>query len=84
MRYLRPAPAPGPTAAATAKANPLFRIVIVRMRWHEPSRAYVERRTAQDLSKKDSIRYLKRYVAREVYELLPRGRTRRPSSTPRR
>ena len=49
----------------------LYRIVIVRMRWHEPTKAYVERRTAEGLSKKDIIRCLKRYVAREVYDLLP-------------
>ena len=49
----------------------LYRIVIVRMRWHEPTKAYVERRTAEGLSKKDIIRCLKRYVAREVYSLLP-------------
>ena len=50
----------------------LYRIVIVRMRWHEPTRAYVDRRTAEGLSKRDIIRCLKRYVAREVYRLLPR------------
>jgi transposase len=49
----------------------LHRVVIVRMRWHEPTRAYVARRTAEGLSKKDIIRCLKRYVAREVYPLLP-------------
>ena len=49
----------------------LHRVVIVRMRWHEPTRAYVARRTAEGLSKKDIIRCLKRYVAREVYRLLP-------------
>ncbi len=49
----------------------LYRIVMVRMRWHEPTIAYVERRTAEGLSKKDIIRCLKRYVAREIYALLP-------------
>lgn len=49
----------------------LYRIVIVRMRWHQPTRDYVKRRTAEGLSKKDIIRCLKRYVAREVYRLLP-------------
>jgi hypothetical protein len=33
----------------------------------DPLRAYVQRRTAEGLSKKDVIRCLKRYVAREVY-----------------
>jgi transposase len=49
----------------------LYRAVIVRMRWHAPTIAYVEKRTADGLSKKDIIRCLKRYVARELYQLLP-------------
>jgi len=49
----------------------LYRVVIVRMRWHPPTIAYVERRTAEGLSKKDIIRCLKRFVAREIYQLLP-------------
>lgn len=52
----------------------LYRIVVVRMRWHPPTIAYVQRRTAEGLSKKDIIRCLKRYVAREVYHLLPPAR----------
>jgi transposase len=49
----------------------LFRIVVVRMRWHAPTVAYVQRRTAEGRSKREIIRCLKRYVAREVYRLLP-------------
>lgn len=49
----------------------LYRAVIVRMRWHEPTIAYVEKRTADGLTKKDIIRCLKRYLARELYQLLP-------------
>jgi transposase len=49
----------------------LYRVVIVRMRWHEPTIAYVKKRTAEGLTKKDIIRCLKRFVAREVYGLLP-------------
>lgn len=48
----------------------LYRIVIVRMRYHAPTRAYVERRTTQGLSKPEIIRCLKRYVAREIYGIL--------------
>ncbi len=48
----------------------LYRIVIVRMRWHQPTIDYVRRRTAEGLSKKDIIRCLKRFVAREVYHAL--------------
>lgn len=49
----------------------LYRAVIVRMRWHAPTIAYVEKRTADGLTKKDIIRCLKRYLARELYHLLP-------------
>ncbi len=50
----------------------LDRIVTVRMRWHQPTMYYVARRTAQGLSKKDIIRCLKRFVAREIYNALLR------------
>jgi transposase len=49
----------------------LYRTVIVRMHWHPPTISYVERRMAEGLSKKEIIRCLKRYVARELYALLP-------------
>jgi transposase len=45
----------------------LYRIVICRLRHDPATRAYVERRTKQGKSKKDIIRCLKRYVAREVH-----------------
>jgi transposase len=45
----------------------LYRIVITRMSSHPPTRAYVQRRSTEGLSKKEIIRCLKRYVAREVY-----------------
>ena len=54
----------------------LYRIVIVRMRWHQPTIDYVARRTAQGRSKKDIVRCLKRFVAREIYtgiSILPAG-----------
>jgi transposase len=48
----------------------LWRIVISRMSTHPATRAYVERRTEEGLSKKEIIRCLKRYVARQVYPCL--------------
>jgi len=48
----------------------LWRIVITRMGSHPPTRAYVARRTAEGLSKKEIIRCLKRYAAREIYPCL--------------
>jgi transposase len=48
----------------------LWRIVLVRMKSHAPTKAYVARRTAEGLSKREIMRCLKRYVAREVYRHL--------------
>lgn len=46
----------------------LWTIVMVRIRSkHAPTIAYIERRTAEGLTKRDAIRCLKRYVAREIY-----------------
>jgi transposase len=44
--------------------------VVTRMSSHPPTRVYVERRSKEGLSKKEIIRCLKRYVAREVYPCL--------------
>jgi transposase len=51
----------------------LWRIVIVRMSSHPATRAYADRRSKEGLSKKEIIRCLKRYVAREVYGQLRDG-----------
>jgi transposase len=59
----------------------LYRAVIVRMRWHQPTIDYVTRRTAEGLSKREIIRCLKRYLAREVYRRLPAS-TAQPHPTP--
>jgi hypothetical protein len=48
----------------------LWRIALVRMHCHPPTRAYVERRTSQGLSKLDIMRRLQRYIAREIYHHL--------------
>jgi transposase len=46
----------------------LWTIVMVRIRSnHKPTIAYIERRTADGLTKREIIRCLKRYVAREIY-----------------
>lgn len=52
----------------------LYRIVVVRMRYHEPTKAYIARRIAEGKTKKEAIRCLKRYVAREVYQILTGAR----------
>ena len=45
----------------------LYRVVIVRMQHHEPTKAYVARRTAEGKTKSEIIRCLKRLLARELW-----------------
>jgi len=54
-----------------AANSALYIITIVRLRHHQPTRDYVERRTAEGLTKREIIRCLKRYIAREVFAALP-------------
>jgi hypothetical protein len=51
----------------------LWRIVMTRIVYHPPTRDYLARRTAEGLSTKEAMRCLKRYVARELYQYLPRA-----------
>ena len=46
----------------------LYRTVIVRMRFHQPTIDYMQRRTAQGRPKREIIRCLKRFLAREIYQ----------------
>lgn len=48
----------------------LWMIVRTRMVSHAPTKAYVERRTAEGLSKPEPMRCLKRYVAQELFPLI--------------
>ena len=48
----------------------LYRIVMVRLRWHQPTKDYMARRLKQGKSRKEIIRCLKRYLAREVLAAL--------------
>jgi transposase len=48
----------------------LHRIVVVRLRWHQPTKDYMARRLTEGKSKNEIIRCLKRYVAREVFAVL--------------
>jgi transposase len=48
----------------------LHLICVVRMRVDERTRAYVARRSAEGKSRREIMRCLKRYVAREVYRVL--------------
>ena len=48
----------------------LYRVVLTRLRWDPHTRDYMQRRTKEGKSKKEIIRCLKRYIARELYQLI--------------
>jgi len=48
----------------------LWRIALVRTHCHQPTKDYVARRTAEGRTKKEILRCLKRYIAREIYPRL--------------
>ncbi len=49
----------------------LWRIALTRMSSDPDTRDYVTRRTNEGLSKREVMRCLKRYIARELYPYLP-------------
>ncbi len=57
----------------------LYILAVTRMAWDPATRHYVSRRTAEGKTKKEIIRCLKRYIAREIYQLLT---TAPPPGTP--
>ncbi len=57
----------------------LYVIAVCRMSRDDRTRAYVAKRTAEGKSKKEIIRCLKRYIAREIYRILASPSLRSPS-----
>ncbi|MFB8000504.1 IS110 family transposase [Streptomyces sp. NPDC056002] len=55
----------------------IYLIVVNRLRWDEPTKAYAARRTQEGKTKKEIIRCLKRAVVRELYRALQADLTRR-------
>ncbi|MFC5002663.1 transposase, partial [Dactylosporangium cerinum] len=59
----------------------LYHIALTRTRTDQRTRDYLDRRTAQGNTRREAIRCLKRYIAREVYHLIqqrnPAGQTPR-------
>lgn len=49
----------------------LYRIVLSRLRWDTRTQEYMTRRIAQGRTRREVIRCLKRYIAREVFNALP-------------
>jgi transposase len=48
----------------------LYIIVISRLRWHPATQAYMTRRLAEGKTRKEVIRCLKRYIARQVHRAI--------------
>ena len=57
-------------AGNRAANRALHMIVLVRLRYRERTRSYLDRRVAQGKTKKEAIRCLKRFIARELYRTL--------------
>jgi len=64
------APIPASSGGDRAANNALYIVVLGRLRYDPRTRRYADRRTTEGLSKPEIIRCLKRYVAREIYNLL--------------
>jgi transposase len=62
----------------------LYRIVLSRLRWDQRTRDYLERRLAEGKTGREAIRCIKRYVAREIYNLInpPAGSPRITADQP--
>jgi transposase len=58
----------------------LYIIAVSRMAHDARTRTYVARRTTKGLSKKEIIRCLKRYIARELYKILTHPKTQTTSA----
>jgi transposase len=50
----------------------LYTIVLARLRWDTRTRDYVERRISEGKTRREAIRCLKRYIAREIYQTITR------------
>ena len=71
LRHRRGSHRPRLNPGGDRQANhALWRIVFTRLGAHPATLIYAGRRTKEGLSKKEIIRCLKRYVAREVYRHL--------------
>lgn len=48
----------------------IYRVAVVRMRDHEPTKAYSARRTAEGKTWREIVDCIKRYIVREIYRHL--------------
>jgi hypothetical protein len=69
-----PGPHSRPTSSSISRgpAAALYRIVLVRLRHDQQTKDYMARRLKEGKSRKEIIRCLKRFTAREVFAVLPK------------
>jgi transposase len=58
----------------------LYRIALSRLRWDVRTRAYLTRRITEGKTHRKAIRCLKRYIAREMYQILTSPPQTQPSA----
>jgi hypothetical protein len=78
---LTPTPAYGINRGGDRHANAaLYRIALSRLRWDTRTRDYLNRRTTEDKTRREAIRCLKRYIAREIYQIITAPPEPQPSA----
>ena len=60
----------------------IYRIAISRLRWDPHTKAYLQRRISEGKTKREALRCLKRYIARQLYPLLLDQPTTHPERIP--
>ncbi|MFE4425396.1 transposase [Streptomyces sp. NPDC056817] len=53
----------------------LYTVVLARLRWDSRTRGYIDRRIAEGKTRREALRCLKRYVAREIHRLIASSNT---------
>jgi transposase len=57
----------------------LYRIALSRLRWDTRTRDYLTRRITEGKTRREAVRCLKRYLAREIYQIITSPPETRPS-----
>jgi transposase len=58
----------------------LYRIALSRLRWDTRTRDYLARRITEGKTRREAIRCLKRYIAREIYQIITAPPETQPSA----
>lgn len=58
----------------------LYRIALSRLRWDIRTRDYLNRRITEGKTRREAIRCLKRYLAREIYQIITAPPEAEPSA----